>query len=467
MKKFTLAIVTSSVLLSACSSMPDWMGGGEADAPLEGKRVSVLAHRTQLVVDPESDAIAAKLPSATPNSSWAVQRSQPVAHPALGSALVRLESQSVGSTPEAGLKLTSTPVVADGTIFTLDGEGKVQARDAANPATLRWEYTLPQEETKGALIGFGLMNIGTTKAKDFLGGNLAVADGMVFVTTAMGQVMAVDAKTGKEIWQRDMKIPVRSAPMEYEGALYFITSNNRLYALNSATGAVLWNHATIQQATRMLGAPTPAVGKLANGRTVILAPYASGELFAVDAKSGEQVWVVSLAGNFSRSAQLGINDISATPLVRGNRVYAISHDGVLLALDLANGSTVWQQEISSLQTPWLAGDLLFVLSSNQELIALHAPTGRIKWVKELPTHADAALSWGGENKGDRIIWSGPVLAGGALYLSGSHGKLVAFSPDNGEQKATYDAESDVMLPPVVAGAQLYLLNNKAALEVWR
>lgn len=453
--------VVAATMLTACSS--DWLGGGESDKPLEGKRVSVLAHRTQLVVDPENDAINAKLPAAAKNEGWYEQRVQPAQHPALNDRIARVESDSVGSAPVDGVKITSAPVVAAGKVFTLDGEGHVEARNTANPDVVVWRYNVPEVDTTGSLAGFGLVNIGTTRAKDFLGGNIAYADGTLFVTTAMGQVLAVDAEKGTELWQRDMKIPVRSAPMEENGSLYFITSNNRLYALNSATGAIQWNHSTIQESTRMLGAPTPVSAKLSNGRTVILAPYSSGELYAIDAQSGDQVWVVSLAGAFSRSAQLGINDISATPVVRGNRVYAVSHDGVLMALDVNTGNTVWQQEISSLQTPWLAGDMLYILSNRNEVIALHAPTGRIKWVKELSAHAET--TFGGS--GDRIVWSGPVLAGGKLYVAGSHGGLQTLNPDSGELATSYSTASNVLLAPVVAGGKLYLLNNSATLEVWQ
>src|SRR5262249_27002044 len=137
-----------------------------------------------------------------------------------------VDTVSVGDKASDDYRLSSGPVIADGMLFTVDGQGKATARNAANPSTVVWSFELPSVATgKWAGIHFG-------DKSGFQGANIAYGGSLVFITTGTGQVFAVDAKTGKEIWERDIKAPIRSAPVAVGGAVYFTTLDNQLFALD-------------------------------------------------------------------------------------------------------------------------------------------------------------------------------------------------------------------------------------------
>lgn len=436
-------------LLSACSSvLPDWIGKEDQDY-LPGKRISVLAHGSKVKRSPSHRSIIIKLDNRVSNPDWPLQRISDVTHPAFGSRDTKApinitQKVDVGQSSSDNLHLTSNPVIAQGLVFTLDAKGNIQARKQNALKTLAWKVKISPDD-KG----------------DFLGGNIAYGNGTLYVATTHGVIYAYNASDGNERWQRSVKLPIKSTIALNDKHLFFITINNKLFALNQSDGKIAWTHLGINETTTIYGATGPAVS---GDGSIVIAPYSSGELIALDAKDGSPLWSDLLIGSQEEQIiSFSLNDIDATPIIHENRVYATSHDGVLKAYDLTSGNQIWKQDISSVQTPWVSGDFLYILTSNNELVCVYTPDGRVKWIGQFPTHHDPLISWGGKNKGEKIHWSGPVLAGDKLFVVGSTGVLSVVSPYSGAIKQNISVPEDIYLPPIVSNQTLYMLSDNAKL----
>jgi outer membrane protein assembly factor BamB len=126
----------------------------------------------------------------------------------------------------------------------------------------------------------------------------------------------------------------------------------------------------------------------------------------------------------------------------------MSHGGQLIATSKDKGERLWTREISGSQTPWVAGDTLFVVDTSGKLIALTRKDGKVRWVTALP----------GEGR-----WSGPVLAGGKLWLASSEGLFVGVDAASGNIGMQTNLGSPVTITPVVAEGRLYVLTDEAKL----
>jgi PQQ-dependent dehydrogenase (methanol/ethanol family) len=127
-------------------------------------------------------------------------------------------------------------------------------------------------------------------------------DGAVYVTTAWSKVYAFDAKSGKELWRYDPKVPgewavnaccdvVNRGVAAWQGKLYLATIDARLIALDAATGKVLWDVLTIEkgQPYAITGAPRVAKGKVLIGQGG--SEFSQrGYLSAYDAQTGKLDW---------------------------------------------------------------------------------------------------------------------------------------------------------------------------------
>lgn len=430
-----------AVLLSGCDTVSGWFGK-TPDPPLPGERVSVLTRERKVEVDQRLVGTPVALPTAVANPSWAQPGGTPE-HAGENLALSATPAEAwrgdVGTGASSSRSLLATPVIADGRIFAMDADSHVAALDERTGRQLWRVDTKPEKERGGAS-----------------GGGVAYADGRVFAATGFGEVVALDPANGSIVWRKRVPGPVRGAPTVEGGRVLVLTLDNQLTALSASDGAVQWSHQGILETAGLLGAVSPAASP-----TLVVAPYSSGELYGLRPENGRVAWQESLAAIRRSGALSSLADIRGLPVIDRGVVYAIGHSGRMVAIDERIGIRLWEAEIGGTQTPWLAGDHLFVVTNDSELVALTRQAGHARWVAQLAQFTDP------EDKKGPITWSGPVLAGGKLYVTGSNGQMLALSPADGQVLTRYSLPASTYLPPVVANNTLYVLGENGTLVAYR
>lgn len=140
--------------------------------------------------------------------------------------------------------LQSTPIVIDGVMYTISADNNVWAINAATGKTI-WHYTAKLDPVVKEVF-YASASRGVT-----------VGRGKVFVGTLDGRFVALDQKTGKELWST----PLTNMRAEF-GALFS--------APPQLAGNVLFGGTT--------GGDQPIIGKI----------------FAVNADTGERVWTFEI-----------------------------------------------------------------------------------------------------------------------------------------------------------------------------
>jgi serine/threonine protein kinase/outer membrane protein assembly factor BamB len=242
-------------------------------------------------------------------------------------------------------------------VFIADGsDGGAYALDAA---TGRQLWNQPTSGVLGLAVAGGLVYLGTAVKSDTTGGVSALAaDGgglqwteefggvantngglgmsgnAVYATTAGGEVLAYRASDGTRLWRIGNKnVQFGAAPIVTGAGRVYVSSSNSVpvvYAVQSGTGHAIWEHP--------LGtAQFPAYLTLAAGvvfaavtRDDRLKGPAAGDLIALNAANGRQLWKTGVAG----AVGLG-------PAVANGIVYTGSNNGVLDAWQAATGRYLW------------------------------------------------------------------------------------------------------------------------------
>ena len=148
-------------------------------------------------------------------------------------------------------------------------------------------------------------------------------------------------------------------------------------------------------------------------------------------------------------------------MIDRDRVFAVSHSGILVSIDLRTGDRVWEQDIGGTHMPWVAGDYVYVLANDRDLVCLTRSDGHVRWVRPLPRFGDE------KDKKDPLRWSGPVLAGDRLIVVSSNGDALSISPYTGAPLGSVSFSDGVYLDPVVAGHSLYVITDEANLVALR
>jgi outer membrane protein assembly factor BamB len=421
-----------------------WLGDiftGTDEAPLRGTRLSVLRLEEAIVVDPELARLDIRLPAPYRNPDWTQAGGHPthaMHHLALADQIATRWSESIGAGANRDRKVTATPVVGGGIVFTMDAAGTVSAFRASDGNRIWRIDVVPAREERGAI-----------------GGGVSLDAGVLYVATGYGDVLAVRADNGATLWSRRLGAPLRGSPTIAGGRAFVLTQHNELFALNADTGYIVWTHAGIQETAGLVNGASPAVVA-----GLVLAPYSSGELVALRADNGRETWADALTRSSRLVALADISDIAGLPVADRGRAFAISHAGTFAAVDLITGQRLWEQDLAGTQTPWVAGEYIYLVTTSAEVVALERDGG-IHWVRALARYGDAA------RRRDPIQWYGPVLAGDRLLLGSSQGQVVALSPYTGNVLGSFRVSGGVAVPPVVADGTLYIVTDNATIYALR
>jgi outer membrane protein assembly factor BamB len=199
---------------------------------------------------------------------------------------------------------------------------------------------------------------------------------LVLEATQNGRVFAVDAETGAIGWTYEMGGEITEPASVADGRVLVMNSRNQLVALDALTGKWLWQY------TRDFPVGLTIAGH--SGVTVkgnrIFVGFSDGFLACVQLEDGLLQWSrpLTLSGQ-------GFADADATPLVVGDRVYAASvHDGVF-ALRADTGDVVWQTRMPNVTRMTAQDPTIFALSANGKLSALDIDSGKPRWELKFPT----------------------------------------------------------------------------------
>jgi outer membrane protein assembly factor BamB len=432
------AVLLILLALAGCDWFSNIFDESSGKKPLPGDRLSVLGLERRLEPDPELANAEVHLPQPVLNADWPQaggRSNHAMQHLQLDGALHQQWTTSVGDGASRYGEPLSQPIVAGGRVFAMDSQDVVVAVDAATGHKV-WQNDVKPEAAKDHAFG----------------GGLAVVGDRVFVTTGYGQVLALEAATGHTIWHQQLASPMRGAPTVADNRVYAITVENRLEVLSAEDGHRLWIHSGLPETAGLVGAASPAVEG-----DIVVVPYSSGEIFALRVENGRALWSDNLATARPLGALSTLADIRGRPVIDRGRVYAVSHSGRMVAIDLRTGDRVWEQDVGGTHSIWVAGDYLYLLANDVDLLCLLRQDGRVRWVRELPRYEDP------QKKADPVRWAGPVLAGDRLIVVASNGEALSVSPYTGKPLGRVEFPDAVFLDPIVANDTLYVLTDDAEL----
>ncbi len=433
------AALGALALISGCGIIK---GGGKTKTPVLGERVPILMSENDIVADKSLAGVDVLVPEAAVNDSWAQpggNASKAMGHLALGPNLARIWSKSVAK-PSNRERLAASPVVAGNKLYVIDTDGVVHAMAADTGAPLWTANTAKEEGNKAARFG----------------GGASVEGDRVFASNGLGDLVALNAADGTEIWRKRPGGPLRGAPTLSNGNVYAITQDNQLFALTQATGDIAWTASASLESQGVFGVAAPA-----SGSGTVIAGFSSGELNAYRYENGRSLWAEVLSRSSISTSVSSLSDIDAEPVIDQGRVYAVGQGGRMVAIDIASGQRMWEQNIAGISTPWAAGEWLFVVTDDARLLAIARGSGKVRWISQLKHFRNDKKSTG------LYSWVGPVLAGGKLILGNSEGQLVFVSPADGSVISTLNVKQPVSLQPVVANNMLYILDEKGVLSAYR
>jgi len=289
------------------------------------------------------------------------------------------------------------PAVAYGRLFFANNAGVLYAI-SAKTGKRAWRYDAKRCQAMSPAVGFN------TVYATFLNAPPCNARG-----TPRGEVVALWAGSGKVRWRRAIAAS-ESSPLLRGNTVYVGDWNGDVTAFSAKTGRRRW---LFHAGGSVKGALAYAAGR------VYFGAYDS-HVYALDAATGKLLWKAASQPRFGHSGTF-----YATPAVAYDRVYIGSTDGKLYSFGATSGKLRWSHStggyVYASAAVWRRR--VYVGSYDGSFYCFDAATGDVVWT----FHADGPISGSATVLAGRVYFS--TLSGRTYGLDALSGKQVWSFPD--------------------------------------
>lgn len=316
-----------------------------------------------------------------------------------------------------------SPAVAGDNVFVASADGSLMKMNAAN-GHQQWRIQAGMSLTAG---------VGSD------GDTVAVAG-------EKGTVLAFDAD-GKLRWKAQASSEILSAPAVGAGMVVVRSVDNRIVAFDASTGAQRWTVVRTVPALTLRNAP----GITIDGQMAYVA-LPGGHLLALLANSGAARWEIAVGEPRGATELERIADITGAPVVIGGDVCAVSFQGRVGCFETNSGNPRWTKSLSSSVGVGVDERFVFAADEHGAMSAYARDSGSSVWTSKLLANRDLST---------------PVSFGRAVAVGDAQGYIHFLSREDGSMLARVSTDgSPLAAAPVVVGANVVFQTHSGAVVAY-
>lgn len=249
------------------------------------------------------------------------------------------------------LRLALRPIAVDGVVYAASYDGEVIAMDAQT-GKRNWVVKTRLPLSAGPEVDQGLLVLGSSD----------------------GDVIAMDAGSGTQLWRRSVNSEVLARPLIAFQGVIIRTVDGHVESLSLADGSPRW--AVDEQVPRLtLRGTAPPV--LAEDK--IIAGFDSGKVLAIDARNGEVLWDAIVNAPRGRTELERLADIDAPARISGDDIFVVGFQGRVAMLALDSGQIWWARDASSYRGFAMDEDNLYLTNADSVVLAMRRKDGSVSW----------------------------------------------------------------------------------------
>ena len=201
-----------------------------------------------------------------------------------------------------------------------------------------------------------------------------------------GEVVALDAQSGKLRWKARVSSEVLAAPAVGEGLVMVRSIDSRVFAFAVEDGKRRWVY---QRPAASLIVRTTA-GIVISGDTAY-AGFSGGKLAAIALGNGGLRWEATVALPKGATELERVTDVVGDPVVQEREVCAAAYQGRVACYESATGRQLWAREVSSLTGVSADARYAFVSDDRGAVQAFDRSNGRSVWKQDKLAHRQLSL----------------------------------------------------------------------------
>lgn len=217
----------------------------------------------------------------------------------------------------------------------------------------------------------------------------AEMNGNLFMATQSGEIYSLDAKTGKTNWENNLETEISAGPGVGETVIVVGGPEGQVVAMDIDTGTTLWQTSV---SSEVLSPPVI-------DRNKVVVRTQDGRIYGFSIQTGKREW--SFDTNIPNLTLRG----NSTPVAKGGRVYIGFDNGKVAALNILDGSVLWQQNVINSQGKTeidriadIDGDIavvatdLYLSSAADKTMSVATESGRALWSQNIGSVTGVTVS---------------------------------------------------------------------------
>ncbi len=278
-------------------------------------------------------------------------------------------------------------------------------------------------------------------------GGPAAGSNIVVVAGSDGQVAAYRSRNGELAWQAHVPNQVLAPPAVANGVVIVKTIDGHIQAFSAATGKPHWNYVNATPSLVLRGDSQPAIA----GNVAVIG-FADGKLLGFNIQSGQLLWqhAVSLPSGSTPLQQLV--DVDAKPVIDGNIAYAANYHGNVTAVSMRDGQLLWEHQLSSYTGLTVDSSRVYVTDAQGDVWAFNKQTGTVDWRQQ---------------KLQARLLTAPVSMGQFVVVADAQGYVHWLDKRSGRFVARIDNGGVIKSPLIVRDSTLYVLTVSGKLSAYR
>ena len=326
--------------------------------------------------------------------------------------------RDVGSMSTPGGRMRAA--ADNNSIYVVDDSGQVSSLNA-DSGKINWTSSLGKTVSTGVTVG----------------------DSKLAFATRDGEVIALSAQDGTKVWTANVLGAVLSVPAIGNGKVYVQTEDGRVVALSETDGTVAW---TVERTVPVLSLRGNSGAVYVQG--LLAVGFANGHVVGIDSRNGRVIWDRVVSYPTGRSDVDRISDVDAPPVIVGYRLFSVSYQGKIMAMDLRNGEVLWTRPMSAYLPFSADARNLYIVNDEGVVMAIDQATGADVWI---------------QNDLKNRVSTQPLLFDGKVVVGDKEGYIHVLDSSNGAISGRYSGDGSRILSHLVTDGRIYSLTEKGRL----
>jgi outer membrane protein assembly factor BamB len=210
---------------------------------------------------------------------------------------------------------------------------------------------------------------------------VVIAGNNLIVVDAEADLIAINKESGQIAWRQTLSSSTWALPYVKGNRIFIHTFDGQVHALSLIDGKKLWSYQYNLPDVSL--AKIPAVS---GWQKQIILGQANGMVVGLNEANGTLLWQVRIAEEQGTGVADKLVDVDAEIHIDGNYALVSAYNGQLVAIDLTKGVIVWDMPIQSTDKILLNDGTLIVADLSGDVIAYEFPAKNELWFNDSLHH---------------------------------------------------------------------------------